>query len=205
VKGRGALCSLLLVASGTLLACNARFRFQDGPDARAAEMRCEHDADCGHASSHCDVVSHRCVACSTDADCAATGAPRCDVALHRCVECGADLDCASGQSCEAITRRCVVTCSEGQVEHVCPATAPTCDEVAGFCVQCQSDSDCVQNTDDGNHCDGANGRCVRCTADQHCPTAQPRCDRTRGRCGECVDPSDCPNGKVCNLSRLQCV
>jgi Cys-rich repeat protein len=196
---------VLLLTCASLLGCNASFRFEDQAEVRASEPSCEQDADCPHDSHHCDVVSHRCVACRDDADCAATGAPRCDAALHRCVECGSNLDCGSGQTCEQTTRRCVIACSEGQGEHACPATAPTCDEVAGFCIQCQGDADCKQNTDDGQYCELANGRCVHCTEDRQCPAAQPRCDRTRGRCDQCIESGDCPAGKVCDLGRMQCV
>jgi Cys-rich repeat protein len=195
------LLAVLLMSCG----CNGQLRFEDGAAAASAEPRCQNDSHCGDPALHCDVVSHHCVACRTDNDCSAGGAPRCDLALHRCVECGANIDCASGSSCEATTRRCVIECAEGITEHVCPATAPTCDEVAGFCVRCSSDLDCRQNTDDGIYCDPANGRCVFCVEDDQCTAALPRCDRTRGRCSGCIDSADCPTGQFCNPERMQCV
>lgn len=93
--------------------------------AGSGDQRCHMDSDCGDAALRCDVVSHRCVACRTDADCSGGAAPRCDLVLHRCVECGADIDCAAGSSCEATTRRCVIECAEGISEHASTATLPT--------------------------------------------------------------------------------
>jgi hypothetical protein len=93
-------------------------------------VECEDDGDCGDAdASHCDPSSHKCVGCTSTAQCEHLSATRaCDTTNRRCVECNDDSTC-SGKAC----LRAKHECSDVNVNSV------------DVCRACQADSMCMTN------------------------------------------------------------
>jgi len=195
------LTTLQLVAALAVGGCGAQeWAFDsDGGTQQVAHTACASDSDCALEGLHCDVGSGECVACVNDSQCAQAGSRRCDLALNRCVQCGLGSDCDPGQTCEPITHRCVVLCTDA---GRCPPDAPICSQ--GLCAACTSNADCNQ-VPGGRVCDQSIGRCVECTSDYQCPQVEPNCDRTTGECVQCLDANDCPPGSFCDPASSRCV
>jgi hypothetical protein len=140
----------------------------------------------------CDEEANACVACVSDADCAASpDGPFCDRAIHRCGPCATDAHCGGNER----------VCNLSVVPHLCQPG-------------CNSHDDCANAA--GKRCDvqylgppdssgqpGQRGRCIECLAHGDCTTdaSRPLCDLRKHRCGQCLADPDCGgNERVCDTS-----
>lgn len=159
---------------------------------------CTTDAECKVPGLHCDVPSHTCVECVSDAHCSGdAGWPHCDPQIHRCVVCRTKDDCPPGTTCESTTRSCVFTCDAGG----CPGNR-RCSVSRGICIECESSAECL--LPEHTVCETATGICQQCAQDGDCPAGRPHCDRTRGLCAQCLAQSDCEDGYSCDFRSNTC-
>lgn len=141
---------------------------------------CERDDHCPGQGRCIDL---RCVACTTDADCAEISpGSRCS-AVGDCVACLSDADC-DDSACDVASGRCL------ECETDADCDAQRCD--AGICVECLEDGDC-----DGWCLDR---RCVECAEDSHCDP--PHC--LDERCVQCIVESDCGPNETCDTALHLC-
>ncbi len=135
---------------------------------------------CSGATPVCDESTKKCVECSKNADCAASGRPFCDTD-GECIQCRSSADCTN-------------------------AAASVC--IAGTCTGCSSNSDCSHVAGKA-FCKlpsaGGAGSCVACTtsdesacAGDSCDPATNSCTTTRvatvAVCHACAADSECAPG-----------
>ncbi|HYP87642.1 MAG TPA: hypothetical protein VEQ59_05805 [Polyangiaceae bacterium] len=127
----------------------------------------------------------QCVQCVADADCAVYGLPRCQPARHRCVTCTTTADCGDGFACDSLANHCLKICA-GDLD--CLATAHGCDEQRHVCYACDEDRECATSAV-GPLCATDGSGCVQCRTETDC--RDKHCDQLSGRCVECRDGADC--------------
>jgi len=142
--------------------------------------QCTMDAQCSGNTPHCDVETHTCVGCQTDADCKDPAAPACQP-NGSCGECSATND------------------------KLCEGDKPVCNAMIGICVLCTSmDPSACLMAPEGPQCvGGMNGQVhCGCFQDSDCggansgkvcdPQAEICVDGCKGEGG-----NGCPDGKEC--------
>jgi hypothetical protein len=193
----------IAVVTVVLVTCNGKVAFDPNG--------CDRDDECQLPSLHCDADTGSCVACMTDAHCAAdvdAGSLQlatCDPSLHRCVECATDVDCASGKLCRG--HRCVTACrNEGGDPACAGSSASHCEAQLGYCIECEDDNRaCAAGSLVGTLCNHQIGRCVACISDANCGGTNPHCDPIQGRCVVCLTSADCGSDRpLCDPTTLDC-
>ena len=155
---------------------------------------CDTPADCPSSKPGCDSAAHRCVECSSDADCKQQGKRACNVSSHVCVACTSDAHCANSASPRCDTA--VATCVQCLDNADCAMTgSPVCDVSTHHCRNCQTDAECSPGV-----CN--NGYCSQCKSNSDCPSNKPVCS-PQSICVGCQQDSDC-NGGVCNTLMGKC-
>ncbi|MFO0591990.1 MAG: MYXO-CTERM sorting domain-containing protein [Polyangiaceae bacterium] len=143
--------------------------------------QCTMDSQCSGDTPHCDIETHTCIGCQTDADCKDPKAPACQP-NGSCGECSATND------------------------KLCIDDKPVCNVMAGVCVLCtsQDPSACLMSPD-GPQCVGGMNGAVHCGCfqDSDCggansgkvcdPKAEICVDGCKGEGG-----NGCPDGKECS-------
>lgn len=138
--------------------------------------QCTMDAQCSGDTPHCDLATHTCVGCQTDADCKDPKAPACQPS-GACGECSATND------------------------KLCVDDTPVCNTMAGICVLCTAmDASACLDSKDGPQCVG--GLHCGCFQDSDCGGANSGivCDPMAEICVEgCKGEggNGCPDGKEC--------
>lgn len=124
---------------------------------------------------HCNATFSVCVACTTNAQCAAPTAA-CDEPRGTCVACIDASTCAAGAPvCDTRAFECV----ECVVDGDCAARLEVCDELAQRCVECERDADCAGRAELGGDDDdeallcSPSQRCVECLTDADCERSEP--------------------------------
>lgn len=157
---------------------------------------CTTNEDCSGSNSVCDPMSHLCVDCLFDSQCADGG--RCIERVCKTEEtCESDHDCANvtgKTSCNLSLRECVASCNnsldcdQGNV----------CDPLRRQCVQCASNLDCG----DGERCVASQCEAfLPCQSDNQCMPYGLLCNVERGACNECENDAACPNSYHCTAGR----
>jgi hypothetical protein len=153
-----------------------------------AECTAANDSLCQARNQVCDVDTNRCVACSTNGDCAEANAPICglDRACHGCTT---SSECPQGTVCDEDSGACVGC--ETSADCKDPGL-PIC--VAHACAPCTTDGECAAK-DAGAPACAASGRCVQCTAEasELCTDHAPAlvCDLDTDACVQCLVDADC--------------
>lgn len=159
---------------------------------------CSSDAQCSGLKPHCDLDTHVCMGCTTDADCSDPANPACQP-NGSCGECSATNDnlCTGDTAvCNVATGICVLcTPGSGGDASMCVNSpdGPVC--IAGannavFC-GCATDSDCGSTTS-GRVCDTSVQKCIdgcRGQGGNGCPAAK-ECTSKDTTIGECFVPQD---------------
>lgn len=190
-------------------------------------------------------VGPKCVdpnGCDKEADCTDPARPRCEMTSHKCVPCLSNADCALGRICFPATHTCTAGCAPG---HGCPADGGVCEADAGSCVECNGDNDCLDAAKP--RCDLVSRRCFECNpqndncgfarvcvpnegqvgfacrdgckddvdcqppggggdggvADGGMPSQNTHCEPKKKVCVRCLVDDDCPLGRICKAN--QCV
>jgi uncharacterized repeat protein (TIGR01451 family) len=143
--------------------------------------QCSMDSQCSGDTPHCDLPSHTCVGCKTDADCKDPKAPACEPS-------GACGECSATNS------------------SLCVGDKPVCNTMSGVCVLCTSmDAKACIGSKDGPQCVGGMNGAVHCGcfSDKDCggaqsglvcdPKAEVCVDGCRGEGG-----NGCPSGQTCS-------
>jgi len=140
---------------------------------------CTADSQCSGETPHCDLPTHTCVGCESDADCDDPAAPACQP-NGSCGECSSSND------------------------KLCIDDKPTCDTMAGVCVVCtSSDASACIGVPDGPQCvGGMSGSHCGCFEDGDCgevnsglvcdPQAEVCVEGCKGEGG-----NGCPEGQEC--------
>ena len=142
--------------------------------------QCTMDSQCSGHTPHCDVETHTCVGCKTDADCKDPAHPACQPD-GSCNECSATND------------------------KLCIDDKPVCNTMAGVCVLCTAmdPSACIGSKDGPQCVGGMNGQVhCGCFNDSDCGGANSGvvCDPQAEICVEgCKGEggNGCPDGKEC--------
>lgn len=163
---------------------------------------------CSKAAASVDT----CVACGSNADCAAAGLqPVCATSgafLGQCVMCATNADCAgnaAGSLClgEATTSVCVQCESNAN----CSGATPVCNAATHACKACAADTDCAAPTPACQTSGALAGQCTQCSATNmaSCVAGSPVCDSQTGTCVGCEANSNCAGSSpICNLSTTTC-
>jgi hypothetical protein len=163
---------------------------------------------CSKAAASVDT----CVACGSNADCAAAGLqPVCATSgafLGQCVMCATMADCAgnaAGPFClaEAATNACV-QCETGAN---CAGATPVCNAATHKCQACATDTDCSAPTPACQTSGALAGQCTQCSSTTliACVGASSVCDSQTGTCVGCQTNADCAGSSpICNLSTNTC-
>ncbi|MBK8258295.1 MAG: DUF11 domain-containing protein [Polyangiaceae bacterium] len=140
---------------------------------------CSADSECPDEKPHCDLPTHTCQGCKTDADCKDPAAPACQP-NGSCGECSATND------------------------TLCVNDKPVCDVMVGICVLCTSmdNSACIGSPDGPQCVGGSMGVHCGCFEDKDCGAANSGlvCDPKTEICipgckGE--GGNGCPDGQEC--------
>lgn len=180
-------------------------------DTTAGVCLCNTTADCTRSPTApiCDAATRTCVACSSDAQCAAIDPtlPACATAgadVGRCVACNTDAQCGGATPrCETTTHTCVACLTSRECTD--PAR-PVCDPTARSCRPCNA-SVAGECTEDGlTICAGLGpnaGRCVQCTTNANCTSRV--CDLAVNRCVGCTTNGDCAGSTpICDVTSRTC-
>ncbi|MEZ4297828.1 MAG: hypothetical protein R3B70_22925, partial [Polyangiaceae bacterium] len=140
---------------------------------------CTSDDECSGETPHCDLPTHTCVPCASDADCKDPSAPACQP-NGSCGECSATNDV------------------------LCVDDTPVCDTMSGTCVLCTNmDNSACIGSQDGPQCVGGSiGVHCGCFEDKDCGDGKSGlvCDPQKEICipgckGE--GGNGCPDGQEC--------
>ncbi len=141
---------------------------------------CTSDAQCSGETPHCDLETHTCEGCTTDADCTNPAAPACQP-NGSCGECSSTND------------------------TLCVDAKPVCETVAGVCVPCTAadPSPCLESKDGPQCVGGENGLHCGCISDADCGSVNSGfvCDPLSEVCVEgCRSEggNGCPTGEDCS-------
>jgi hypothetical protein len=170
------------------------------------------DRNCPDLAPVCDRVAGVCL-CNADRDCTrSAAAPVCDQAARTCVACSSDAQCAAidpARPACATTGPSVGRCVPCTRESHCSAPTPRCDLPTNTCVACLTSRECLDPA--RPVCDPSARACRPCaaaTAATDCPDAGARACATMGtnagRCVQCVVNADCRTG-VCDTATNRCV
>ena len=156
---------------------------------------CSSDAECSGLKPHCDLATHTCVGCESDADCTDPTKPACQP-NGSCNMCSAtnDVLCTGGSPvCDTSEGLCVL-CTQGAngdaTECENDPNGPVCMSGSGgslFC-GCISDTDCGAS-DSGRVCDTSVQLCIdgcRGKGGNGCPT-ELVCTSEDTTIGQCID------------------
>ncbi len=181
-------------------------------DRVAGVCLCNADRDCTRNPSVpvCDAATRTCVACASDAQCAALDAtrPACAAAgtnAGRCVTCTTDAHCSgSTPRCDTSSNTCVA-CLTGR-DCADPAR-PVCDSMTHTCRGCApgtAAADCTEPGVTACATSGANaGRCVQCASNRDCRSGV--CDLATNTCVGCTSNADCAGAMpICDTARRMC-
>jgi hypothetical protein len=195
-----------------------------GADAAPAGTCTEHCNDSSECSPmlpvadfECDLVTHRCVVCRSDASCMAK-ASGWILACSTANDCGSAgdvcIDVKGAGRCAFTTVACggifpdIITAAElgtSRPVDVCGVATSTCEN--GRCVdRCGPMNTCAPERG-GRLCNAMTGRC-ECSDDAHCSggVGVSKCNRTTRLC-ECAGDGDCTgirNADVCIGGRCGC-
>lgn len=180
-------------------------------DTTAGVCLCNTTADCTRSPTApvCDAATRTCVACSSDAQCAAIDPTRPACATTgpdagRCVVCNTDAQCSGATPrCETRSHTCVACLTSRECTD--PAR-PVCDPSAHACRPCNA-AVAGECTEDGlTICAGLGpnaGRCVQCTTNANCTSRV--CDFTTNRCVGCTTNGDCAGSTpICDRTAHTC-
>ena len=141
--------------------------------------QCTNDAECSGDTPHCDLPTHTCVGCESDADCTDPATPACQPSG----ECG--------------------ECSQTN-DTLCKDDKPVCETMSGTCVPCTAEdpSPCIGHVDGPQCVGGMNGLHCGCITDADCGAADSGlvCDPNAEVCVEGCrfeGGNGCPDGKEC--------
>lgn len=184
---------------------------------------------CPGSKPFCDTSSspNRCTECLSDTNCTSPNAPICDPTTKACVACSTDAGCAakdpSTPACS--TSGACVACTATN-ETACKGSTPACDPTTNTCVQCTESADCSSPTavcdtstktcvqcleaadcPSGGACNPTTHTCVACNSSADCASVTPIC--TNNTCGACTTDAACkakdPAAPVCNTTSGECV
>ncbi len=155
---------------------------------------CSSDAECSGLKPHCDLNTHVCVGCTSDADCTDPNNPACQPS-GACGQCSATNDkLCTGDTpvCNTSAGLCVY-CVPGPDASTCVNSpdGPVCIAGAGnvvFC-GCNTDSDCGSTTS-GRVCDNMISKCIdgcRGQGGNGCPVDKD-CTSHDSTIGQCIVP-----------------
>ena len=148
---------------------------------------------CNGATPVCDESTKKCVECSKNADCTASGRLFCDTGVGECIQCRSSADCTNAAAAVCIAGTCTGCSNNSDCSHI--AGKALCSLPAaggsGSCVACTTsdESACA-----GDSCNPATNSCTTtllgsvavchaCVADSECATG------ARGPTARCVTMS----------------
>jgi hypothetical protein len=111
------------------------------------------------------------------------------------VECLAPNHCDEGRTCDAVSRRCAVPCSDD--DDCTGGNATKCAASRGICVECVDDGHCSDSRDE-TFCETTWGECVGCLDDDNCSTDAPYCAPSHLHGEACLEDGHCPEGSWCS-------
>jgi uncharacterized repeat protein (TIGR01451 family) len=157
-------------------------------------------AACPNGTPLCNTTASpkQCAACLGDNDCTSPNAPLCNLSTHQCQACTTDAACAvkdpSKPAC-ATSGACVICTTQN--ETACQGATPACNGATNTCVECTDNSDCTSPT---GICDKGSNKCVQCLNANDCP-GQSACNASTKTCVACITSNDCAGvTPICNAS-----
>jgi hypothetical protein len=195
-------------------------------------VQCEADDDCDDPNAaHCDPNAHRCVGCTSSAQCGHLSATRaCDTANKRCVECNDDTTCG-GNSCLRAQHECsdvrvgsVNVCEECQADTMCASPMKCIPQsfsgrnLGNFCAYPASSRSGGRCSSARPYSQSANARSVDGSNQAYCvPPMSTTCkgvlDATTPRggktcsgdavCGEGINDANCNGDQRCTYNCVQ--
>ncbi len=161
---------------------------------------CQSDADCGGVKPHCDLETHTCQPCATDADCSDPAAPACqpDGSCKECSETNQEKCVDDTPVCNVVTGTCVLctpenpeACEDSPDGDACVSS----DGGASVHCGCETDADCG-DAKSGRICDPETDKCIdgcRGEAGNNCPDGE-QCTSTDSNPGTC-EPIEAPGAQ----------
>ncbi len=181
-------------AAHTCVACLADTDCPTGDCSQGACVTCDRTHPCPAGQWCSDSTGGQCIACRTDADCAAS--PDGHVCADGfCRVCGGPQDCGGATPyCRSDGGACVACATDSNCSSPTGYCGTSANGAAwGSCVGCTGDADCTSTA--APYCDSGLNACVGCVADSDCSTG--RCDPLTKTCVACTVDADCPAGQVC--------
>ncbi len=154
------------------------------PDPTVIDVgQCESDADCPLEKPHCDVATHVCMPCVTDADCSDPAKPACQP------------DGTCGECSETNDKLCIgqkPVCDDAQ--GICVFCIPGPEGDASICIGAPEGPECVPGPDGTTHCGCfEDSNCGGLKSGIVCETVQQVCiNGCRGTGG-----NGCPDELIC--------